>query len=151
MSLHELRGYGYKLQPNLRIMTDEIIGGEDILGALIMGHAYKAWWTGSILGIEESRRLVRHQNSTTMQVAISVVAAVIWMIENPDRGVLVPDDLPYDYILDIANPYLGETLSIPVDWTPLQDTVNYFAGYNRPDSIGRPLAVQELFRGGGIK
>ena len=76
MSLHELRGYGYKLQPNLRIMTDEIIGGEDIFGALIMGHPYKAWWTGSILGIEESRRLVRHQNSTTMQVAISVVAAV---------------------------------------------------------------------------
>ncbi len=45
----------------------------------------------------------------------------------------MPDDLPHDYILDIANPYLGETLSIPVDWTPLQDTVNYFAGYNRPD------------------
>ncbi len=133
MSLHELRGYGYKLQSNLRIMTDEIVGGEDILGALIMGHAYKSWWTGSVLGIEESRRLVRHQNATTMQVAISVVAAVIWMIENPDRGVLVPDDLPHDYILDIANPYLGETLSIPVDWTPLQDTVNYFAGYNRPD------------------
>jgi homospermidine synthase len=133
MSLHELRGYGYKLQPNLRIMTDEIVGGEDILGALIMGHAYKAWWTGSILSIEESRRLVRHQNATTMQVAISVVAAVIWMIDNPDRGVLVPDDLPHDYILEIANPYLGETLSIPVDWTPLQDTVNYFSGYNRPD------------------
>jgi homospermidine synthase len=133
MSLHELRGYSYNLQPNLRIMTDEIIGGEDILGALIMGHPYKAWWTGSVLGIEESRRLVRHQNATTMQVAISVVSAVIWMIENPDRGVLVPDDLPYDYILDIANPYLGETLSIPVDWTPLMDTVNYFAGYNKPD------------------
>ena len=51
-----------------------------------MGHAYDSWWTGSDLSIEESRRLVPHQNATTMQVAISVVAAVSWMIENPERG-----------------------------------------------------------------
>ncbi len=30
-SLNELRGYGYQLQPNLRIMTDEITSGADIL------------------------------------------------------------------------------------------------------------------------
>ena len=71
-----------------RIMNDEITSGADILGALLMGHAYNAWWTGSDLSIEESRRLVPHQNATTMQVAISVVAAAMWMIENPERGVL---------------------------------------------------------------
>ncbi len=75
-----------ELQPKLRIMNDEITSGADILGALLMGHAYNSWWTGSDLSIEESRRLVPHQNATTMQVAISVVAAVMWMIENPDAG-----------------------------------------------------------------
>jgi homospermidine synthase len=40
-SLHELRGYDYRLQPRIRIMTDEIIAGEDILGALVMGHPYQ--------------------------------------------------------------------------------------------------------------
>ena len=74
-SLHELRGYDYELQPKLRIMNDEITSGADILGALLMGHAYNSWWIGSDLSIEESRRLVPHQNATTMQVAISVVAA----------------------------------------------------------------------------
>ena len=82
-SLNELRGYGYQLQPNLRIMTDEITHGADILGALLMGHAYNSWWTGSILEIDESRRLLPHQNATTMQVAISAVAAAMWMIQNP--------------------------------------------------------------------
>ena len=69
-------------------MNDEITSGADILGALLMGHAYNSWWTGSDLSIEESRRLVPHQNATTMQVAISVVAAAMWMIENPAAGVL---------------------------------------------------------------
>ena len=132
-SLNELRGYGYQLQPNLRIMTDEITQGEDIFGALIMGHAYNSWWTGSILSIEGSRRLVPHQNATTMQVAISAVAAAMWMMQNPSRGVCVPDDLPHDFVLDIANPYLGRSLSIPSDWTPLKYYANAFEGFNQPD------------------
>src|SRR5262249_40024757 len=105
-SLYELRGYDYQLQPKIRIMTDEITSGADILGALVMGHPYQSWWCGSDLDIEESRRLVPHQNATTMQVAISVVAACMWMLENPRRGVCVPDDLPHDYVLDVSKPYL---------------------------------------------
>ena len=121
-----MRGNNYELQPKLRIMGDEITAGADILGALLMGHAYNAWWTGSDLSIEESRRLVPHQNATTMQVAISVVAAAMWMIENPDRGVCLPEDLPHDYVLPIATPYLGKSLSLPADWTPLVNRVNPF-------------------------
>ncbi len=133
VSLEELRGRDYELQPNQRIIRDEITGGADILGALLMGHAYNCWWTGSILSIEESRRLVPHQNATTMQVAISAVAAATWMVENPRCGVCVPDELPHEYILGIARPYLGKSLSIPSDWTPLKHYVNHFHGFNRPD------------------
>jgi homospermidine synthase len=131
-SLNELRGNDYELQSRVRIMSDEIISGSDVLGALLMGHAYSSWWTGSSLSIEESRRLVPHQNATTMQVAISVVAACRWMIENPAMGILVPDDLPHEYVLKVAKPYLGKFISIPSDWTPLKHYVNVFQGYNRP-------------------
>jgi homospermidine synthase len=131
-SLNELRGYDYRLQPTIRIMTDEITSGADILGALIMGHPYNSWWCGSDLSIEESRRLVPHQNATTMQVAISVVAACMWMIENPQRGVCVPDDLPHDYVLGISKPYLGKFISVASDWTPLKYYSNYFGGFNEP-------------------
>lgn len=133
LSLDELRGSDYALQSKLRIIRDEIIGGADILGALLMGHAYDSWWTGSMLSIEESRQLVPHQNATTMQVAISVVAGAMWMVENPNRGVCVPDDLPHEYVLDIARPYLGKSISTPSDWTPLKHYVNHFHGYNNPD------------------
>jgi homospermidine synthase len=127
-SLHELRGDDYRLQDRQRIMTDEITGGADILGALLMGHPYTAWWIGSDLSIEESRRLVPHQNATTVQVAIAVVAAVVWMIEHPDRGVCVPDDLPHEPILKICRPYLGRWISKPVEWTPLLHQTHPFNG-----------------------
>ncbi|MCY3018199.1 MAG: saccharopine dehydrogenase NADP-binding domain-containing protein [Planctomycetota bacterium] len=132
-SLHELRGRDYELQPRLRIMTDEITSGEDVLGALIMGHAYNSWWTGSNLSIQEARRLVPHQNATTMQVAISVVAAAMWAIRNPQQGVCAPDDLPHDFVLKIARPYLGKNISRPSAWTPLRDYQNRFEGCNAPE------------------
>jgi homospermidine synthase len=131
-SLNELRGYDYRLPQRQRIMNDEITSGSDILGALLMGHAYNAWWIGSDLSIEESRRLVPHQNATTMQVAVSVVAAGVWMIQNPRMGVCVPDDLPHDVVLDISKPYLGRFISTPSDWTPLKHYANAFGGYNKP-------------------
>ena len=125
-SLYELRCRGYELQPKVRIMGDEITKGQDILGALIMGHKYNSWWTGSILSIEESRRLVPHQNATTMQVAIGVVSATMWMIENPNKGLCVAENLPYDNILNIARPYLGELASLQSDWTPFTNYQIFF-------------------------
>jgi homospermidine synthase len=125
-SLHELRCRNYELQPKWRIMNDEITSGEDILGALIMGHKYNSWWTGSILSIGESRRLVPHQNATTMQVAIGVVSAAMWMIEHPKKGVVLPDDIPHNYVLKIAKPYLGRFVSEASDWTPLSNYQIFF-------------------------
>jgi homospermidine synthase len=125
-SLHELRARNYELQEKQRIMSDEITGGEDMLGALLMGHRYNSWWTGSVLSIEKSRRLVPHQNATTMQVAIGIVSGMMWMITNPSKGVCIPDALPHEYILDIAKPYLGKFISEASDWTPLKNYQVFF-------------------------
>ena len=99
-----------------------------------MGHPYNSWWTGSDLSIEESRRLVPHQNATTMQVAISVVAAAMWMIENPERGRLRARR-------SAARLRPGDRQAVPgqvhLDAVRLDAAVehyaNVFEGFNKPD------------------
>lgn len=130
-SLQELRGYNYNLQPRERIMRDEIISGKDILGALIMGHAYNSWWCGSILDIKESRKLIPHQNATTIQVAIGVCTALMWMIENPEMGLCLPENISHEFVLKIAKPWLGKLVSVRSDWTPIQHYKNAFASHNK--------------------
>ena len=120
-SLRELEMRRYNLHKNQRIMNDEIIKGEDRLGVLLMGHDFNSWWTGSLLDIGETRKLAPGQNATTLQVAISVVAAAKWMIENPNRGFNLPDDIPHEDIMKTSKPYLGPFISKPVDWTPLKN------------------------------
>jgi len=117
-SLHELRMRNYKLQPTWRIMDDDIVSGKDELGCLLMGHDFKSWWIGSQLEIDDARQLIPGQNATTLQVAASVLGALIYMINHPSEGVLLPDQLPHEEIMEIAQPYLGPIYSEPVDWVP---------------------------------
>ena len=61
-----------------------------------------------------------------MQVAIGVVSAIMWMLENPNEGVCEPDDISHEYILDIAKPYLGRFVSESSEWTPLKNYQVFF-------------------------
>jgi homospermidine synthase len=132
LSLYELTMRNYQLQPKLRIMTDEITGGIDELGVLLMGHGLTTWWTGSQLDIHESRRLVQGQNATTLQVAAAVLGGLVYMVKNPQRGILVPDELPHHEILDVAGPYLGPCPSVQSNWTPLESRSRLFAKWGTP-------------------
>ncbi len=126
----ELQMRQWDLQSQQRIMNNEITSGRDELGVLLMGHPYGAWWTGSRLSIDEARALVPNQSATTLQVAASVLAAVQWMIDEPEAGVCVPDDLPWEQVLKVARPYLGTFHSDASDWTPLASRVDPFRGWN---------------------
>jgi homospermidine synthase len=128
-SVMELRMRAWEMQPTQRIMNDEIISGADELGVLLMGHPFKAWWTGSVMTIDEARGVLGHQSATTMQVAGSIIAAVSWMIDHPHEGVCVPDDLPWDVLLKRTKPYLGTMFSAPVDWDPVSSRNDVFPGF----------------------
>jgi homospermidine synthase len=138
VSMAELEMRQWDLQKDQRIMNEEIIDGEDRLGVLLMGHDYKAWWYGSMLSIHNARKLVPGQSATTLQVACSVVAASMWMIENPNEGVLVPDQLPWKYVLNIAKDYLGEMRSVAVDWEPLKTRNDLYKGQNGREYANDP-------------
>ncbi len=130
LSMVELEMRQFDLQERQRIMGDEIISGEDQLGVLLMGHPLTAWWTGSLLSIDETRALAPHQNATTLQVAASVLGAVKWMIGAPGEGLRVPDELPWRTVMDVAYPYLGTCWSGAVDWDPLRTRPGHFDHYN---------------------
>jgi homospermidine synthase len=125
---------GWEMQPRQRILNDEIVSGRDELGVLLMGHPYRAWWTGSLLSIDEARAALPGQSATTLQVAGSVLGAVSWMIEHPEEGVRVPDDLPWEQVLGVANRYLGTVHSGPTDWDPVASRRDLFARFSNETS-----------------
>jgi homospermidine synthase len=126
LSVHEFAGLNWNLQPEKRLMMDEIVKGVDELGVLLMGHAKGAYWYGSHLTIEEARKVIPYNNATSLQVTVAVLAGVVWALENPDRGAVEPDEMDFDRCLEIMNPYLGDVVGEYSDWTPLLDRGRLF-------------------------
>lgn len=120
-SLNELTANNLKGQSQSRIMTDSIVGGMDELGVLLMGE-FGSYWTGSQLSIDETRSLVENNNATSLQVVAPLCSAILWMIDNTHTGILEPDDLPYDFIIENSKPYLGKYVKEYSDWYPKSST-----------------------------
>ena len=148
LSMHELEMRQFELQERQRIMGDEIISGQDQLGVLLMGHPYTAWWTGSLLSIDETRALVPHQNATTLQVAASVLGARAVDDRRARAGACAcPTSCRGATVMDVAYPYLGTCWSGAVDWDPLRTRPRFFDDYNgRAYDLRRSVAVHELPR-----
>ena len=125
LSLREAVASGWRLQERRRIAQNP--SGTDELGVLLMGNEKTGChWFGSVLSSEEARLVASHNSATSMQVASSVCAAARWAVENPRMGLLEPEDLPFDRMIDLCLPYLGTLVSEFSDWTPWSLRAGFF-------------------------
>lgn len=127
-SMEELIIHNMALHEKYHVMKEEIVSGKEKMGCLILGDNV-AWWTGSILSIEQSNNLVPKQNATVMQVAAGVLSALHEMIANPTQGICYPEQLNHAAILKIAKPYLGDLVSQIVTWKPKKNTTWEFRDF----------------------
>jgi homospermidine synthase len=126
LSVHEFAGRNWYLQDRKRILKDEIIEGIDELGVLLAGHKKNAYWFGSQLSIDEARKLVPYNTATSLQVCVAVLSGMVWSIENPNLGLVEPDEIDFRRNLEICKPYLGPVVGVYGDWTPLTDRCRLF-------------------------
>jgi homospermidine synthase len=127
LSLHEFAGKNWRLQSRKRLMMEEIVSGIDELGVLVAGAPGGVYWFGSRLTIAEARRAAPHNNATSLQVTAAVLAGVVWALEHPRQGIVEPEEMDFERVLDIARPYLGEMVGIRGGWTPLDGREYLFA------------------------
>jgi homospermidine synthase len=133
LSLHEMAGVGWQAQPEWKILDErDIVDGVDELGVLLYGHARNAYWYGSQLSIEETRQLAPYQNATGLQVTSAVLAGIVWMLENPERGIVEADEMDFRGCLEIQRPYLGPVIGRYTAWTPLDHRGGLF-----PETLDR--------------
>jgi homospermidine synthase len=119
LSLHEFAGKNFQLQSRKRLMMEEIAEGIDELGVLLMGPTKGVYWYGSRLSIAEARRVAPHNNATSLQVTAAVLGGMIWAVERPRQGIVEPEEMDFERVLQIARPYLGDVVGVYGNWSPL--------------------------------
>jgi homospermidine synthase len=126
LSVHELAGRNFVPQERRHILMDELTKGIDELGVLLAGHKKNAYWYGSQLSIDEARRLAPCNNATSLQVTAACLSGMIWAIENPNEGLIEPDEMDFRRNLEISGRYLGRVVGEYTDWTPLHERERLF-------------------------
>jgi len=127
LSLHEMFGQAGRVQDEHHILEEnEIVDGIDELGVLLYGHGRGAYWYGSQLSVEETRRIAPYQNATGMQVTSAVLAGMVWALENPTAGIVEADEMDFRRCLEVQTPYLGPVTGHYTDWTPLDGRPGFF-------------------------
>ena len=133
LSLHEVAGKNWQQQHRQRILGQEIDSGLDELGVLLMGNAKGVYWFGSRLTIEQARALAPHNSATSLQVVAGILGGMVWALRNPDCGVVEPDDIDDQLVMQVTAPYLGELAGVYSDWTPLKERSELFEEPRDPD------------------
>lgn len=98
------------------VMQDPVTG-QDELGVLLV-HATGAYWYGSTLTVEQAKSLAPYNNATSMQVVSTIVASIKWMLLHPYEGVIEPEDVDHDFILNESLAYLGHVCGVESGWRP---------------------------------
>jgi homospermidine synthase len=127
LSLEEMFGSGGRVQESHHILDEnEIVDGMDELGVLLYGHKKNAYWYGSQLTIEETRKLAPYQNATGLQVTSAVLAGMVWALENPKAGIVEADEMDFRRCLEVQLPYLGPVRGYYTAWNPLANASDFF-------------------------
>jgi homospermidine synthase len=98
-------------------------------------------WHGSQLGIDEARRLIPGESATSLQVVSSMLGAMVWALENPNRGYVEPEEIDHKVVLQYADPYLGPIPYVWTEWKPNQDKNSLF--YREYDA-SNPLSFENF-------
>jgi homospermidine synthase len=119
-------GRAAKMQEKHHILDEnEIVDGIDELGVLLYGHDNNAYWYGSQLSIEETRKLAlseRHRPAGDLRRARRHGVGA-GKSEGRHRRSRRDGFRP---LLEIQMPYLGPVKGYYTDWTPLTDRPGLF-------------------------
>jgi len=111
--LEDIQKNGYKEPSEYYVFNqNDIINKNsfDSLGACVYFRDGRKFWCGSVLTNNQTMKLLGSAtsvNATQLQVAIAILAGIEWMLENPKRGVITAEEIPYKYILRRCIPYWG--------------------------------------------
>lgn len=125
-SLHELKSKNYHYQTNYRLLTSEIIDGQDEIGLTFFLENGDIYWIGSLLDIDEAREIYNHEmddriNATLVQVVAGYISGIFYLLELMKEkkylGVLSAEDIPHRGLVHKMRGFYGDFGMMKVrDW-----------------------------------
>lgn len=106
-ALQKIRLKNYEKPKNFVKLTSEISSGSEYLGVILTGEKLGSYYFGTAVDVDTVRLKRPQETPTIIQVTATAISGFKWIIANPKDGLLFPEELPEDFILENAEKYLG--------------------------------------------
>lgn len=122
--VQETRENNFKWGKKKRFLTNEIVEGIDELGLSFFMKNGDVWWIGSLLDIDEARKLHPkwmhdYINATNTQVVGGYITGIFYILDLWDKGetkgLIFPEDIPLEY-LKISLAFQGNFVLEKAKW-----------------------------------
>lgn len=109
-----IRGFKYPKRAEI-LYKEQIKKGTEYVGVLLLGSKFNPVWIGNRIEknfLYKDKKASFWQTPTITPVAMSALAATVWMLKNKDRGgIYFPDDISeYKDIINFAEKYISKTI-----------------------------------------
>lgn len=123
-----IRGYKYPKISQI-IYKENISSGTEYVGILLLGSKFNPVWVGNRIEkhfLYKSKKDSYWQTPTITPVAMSALAAAIWMIKNKEKGgIYFPDEInEYNDIINFAEKYISKTIYKTFKKKKIEDVLN---------------------------
>lgn len=124
--LNKAKLSGNKIPTSFIRLSETLTRGGEYVGVILSSHKFGTYYLGTGIEINKLRRLYPKETPTIIQVSASCVSAFKWIIENPHEGIILPEEIPVDFILQNTAKYLGEYVFEKLDEeiAPLNSLLN---------------------------
>jgi homospermidine synthase len=108
-SLNKLRDNNYQLLEGYVLRGYDITSGYDAVGATIYLTNGNMYWCGSILDINQTKKMgLKFTGPTCLQVVISMTRAIEYLLKHQKDGLITTEEIPYKYMVENCKKYLGQ-------------------------------------------
>jgi homospermidine synthase len=108
-SLEKLRENNYQLLNGYVLRGYDINSGFDAVGATIYLTNGNIYWCGSILDINQTRKIgLKFTGPTCLQITISMTRAIEYLLKHQKDGLITTEEIPYKYMVENCKKYLGQ-------------------------------------------
>ncbi len=115
MSEEAINGLDFMRENDYQMLQDEhvVMGNEietngwDSVGILLHFKNGDRFWAGTVLSIDQVRKMGFKSGPTVIQVAASLNACIKWQLLNPNKGVNNAETIHHKFIFQHADKYLG--------------------------------------------
>lgn len=113
IGLNEMQKNKYKEPKNKYVFTQKDITNKDSfdsMGATLIFKDGCRWWCGTVLDNNETMRIMGkgcYTNATQLQVSISVLAGIEWLMKHKHEDTITSEEIPFSYIINRCRPYWG--------------------------------------------